>query len=100
MRKENNIRIIAENSFNNHGFNVYIDFSGQREYLMFHRHNGMLYNILKDGICLSELRRWKPNTCICKYTRRSNVSGYTQLHGIIKHLILVIDDYLLEVEAC
>ena len=99
-RTENNIRIMAENKFNNSGFNIYIEFSGMREYLMFHRHNGMLYNILKDGIYLDELRRWRPNAYLCKSSKRSKVSGYSQLHGTIKHLLLVIDDYLLEWEAC
>lgn len=100
MRKENNIRIIAENRKNDIGFNIYIELSGQREYLMSHRHNGMLFNVLKDGIYLNELRRWKPNDYICKSSRRSKVSGYSQLHGIIRHLLLVVDDYLLDLEAC
>ena len=41
-RKENNIKVVAENAGQEHGFNIFIDFSGQREYLMYHRHNGLL----------------------------------------------------------
>ena len=92
-----NIRIFAENSGN--GFNIYIEFSGQREYLMFHRHNALLYDILKDGITVNDIRRWKPSMFCRKKLRRKSVSE--KLYNMLKHLLLVIDDYLIErEEAC
>ena len=55
-----NVRIIAVNAAGKHGFDIFLDFSGQREYLMSHRHNGPLYSMLCDGAPLDEVRRWRP----------------------------------------
>ena len=55
-----NNRIFAENSGNSSGFDIWLDLSGERHYLMHHRHNAMMYVLLKDGISLGELARWKP----------------------------------------
>ena len=55
-----NIRVVAENTDCSPGFNIYLDFSGQREFLMFHRRNGLLYSLLRDGICVGDLARWAP----------------------------------------
>ena len=57
MKENRNVRIKAENNGNKNGFNIYIVFSGHKEFLMHHRHNGLLYGILKDGISISDLRR-------------------------------------------
>ncbi|MBE6013749.1 MAG: hypothetical protein E7241_00070 [Lachnospiraceae bacterium] len=51
-----NVRLVAETSQKT-GFDIYLDFSGNREYLMAHRYNKDLYNILKDGIKLVEFER-------------------------------------------
>jgi len=56
-----NVKIHAVNDGANDGFNIFVDFSGRREFLMHHRHNGLLYAILKDGIRLEALRRWRPD---------------------------------------
>lgn len=97
MRKENrNIRILAENNGNSDGFNIYMEFSGQREYLMFHRHSGLLYGLLKDGMALSDLRRWK----VPKISRRTGRSHQTRrsdkLKNSVGHLLAAVDDYMLE----
>ena len=56
---------------------------------MHHRHNGLLYNLLKDGMTLNELRRW-----------RFRYQSKDKLNGMVRHLLRVIDDYMLEKEAC
>ena len=75
-----NIRIIPENNLRCGGFDVYLEFSGQREYLMWHRHNGILYDILKSGIRLDDLWRMLQKKPACK--------------SRIRYLLTVIDEYL------
>ena len=95
MKKQfNNIRVCAENMGSKRGFNIYLDFSGQREYLMSHRHNGLLFEMLKDGIYLNEMKRMK----------RGSRSGKVRTCSVktknsVEHLLLVIDDYLIDREA-
>lgn len=98
-----NVRVIAENIDSDHGFHIFLDFSGQREYLMSHRHNGLLYNVLKDGVALDDMRRWRP----CHKAREfpgfrhnSRANGSVQLENMLSHLLVVIDDYMMEREAC
>ena len=52
-----NIKVVAVNLDKYDGFNIYLDFSGQREFLVFHRHNGILYNLLKDGVIVDDFKR-------------------------------------------
>ncbi len=87
-RKENNIKVVAENAGQEHGFNIFIDFSGQREYLMYHRHNGLLYNELKNGKSLGDMKRWKANN----YRGRRSM----KLERMMDHLNKVVDNYLVE----
>ncbi len=62
-----NNRILVENSGNRSGFDIWLDLSGERHYLMHHRHNAMMYVLIKDGISLGELARWRPeNAAIVK----------------------------------
>ena len=77
-RADNRIRVIAVNNYKVESrFDIYLEFSGQREWLMMHRHNGFLYRLLHDSISLSELRRLK---------------GREQRQ--IQYLLKVIDEYL------
>lgn len=77
---ERSIRVIAVNNYKVESkFDIYLDFSGQREWLMMHRHSGLLFNLLRNGITLAELRR---------------IRGRDQ--KIIKYLLKVIDEYLEE----
>lgn len=74
------IRVFAVNNDKVHcKFDIYLEFSGQREWLMICRHNGILYNVLKNGISLGELRR---------------VKGRDRER--VQHLIKVIDEYIKE----
>lgn len=95
-----NVRVFAENRELETGFNVYLDFSGQREYVMTHRHNGLMYQILKDGISLEELKRIKPHQHLVKqgFHYTGNVSSKSERQ--IMHLIRVLEEYVEEVEEC
>ena len=82
-KQENSIRVIAVNNPKVHSkFDIYLDFSGQLEWLMMHRHNGILYGILRNGVPLRELRRLK---------------GYRMNH--VRYLLKVIDEYLEELQS-
>ena len=89
MEKQNiiphNTCIIAVNNGRETGFNIFLEFSGQREFLLWHRHNGLLFNLLKDGLRIENLQRWKPR-------RRSQ----DKLGNMIKHLLNVVDNYITE----
>ena len=98
-KRTNNIRIFAVNSNNTHGFDIYLDFSGQKEYLIHHRHNGLFFGILKDGIYLEDMKRWKPNAAVKNPNRRSRSNASEQLQSMMKHLLLVVEDYILERES-
>ena len=93
-RRENrNIKVIAENNGNKKGFNIFIVFSGHREYLMHHRHNGLLYGMLKDGISLPDLRRWKPAQISVS---RTGIYGGRKMYSSVRHILHAVDDYLAE----
>lgn len=95
-----NIRVIAENTNGGPGFNIYLDFSGQREFLLFHRHNGLLFSLLKDGICVSDLVRltpWKDNNGYVQTTKRRRRYA-KKLVGMVSHLLDVIEEYMEERE--
>ena len=72
------VRVIAVNNYSVVSrFDIYLEFSGKREWLMMHRHNGILYGMLRNGISLGELRRF---------------SGRDRER--VQHLVRVIDEYL------
>ena len=96
-RESRNIRVFAENNGNKNGFNIYLDFSGRREYLMHHRHNGLLYGLLKDGAVVADVRRWTPAQM---GAGRIGRTGAAQLYDVVSHLLTVIDDYMMDREAC
>lgn len=86
---KNNMRYVwltAENSGDRDGFNIYLSISGQREFLMHHRHNALLYRLLERGMRTDGLRR--------RTRRRLSV----RMDGMVHHLLTVLDDYMLERE--
>lgn len=91
MKENRNVRIKAENNGKKNGFNIYIVFSGHKEFLMHHRHNGLLYVMLKDGISISDLRRWKPSQISVSKTGRY---GGSKMFGSVRHILNVADEYL------
>ena len=92
-----NLRIFAENNEGKDGFHIILEFSGQREYLMSHRHNGLLYNYLKDGVDMADVRRLTPGK-IGKDVAGKDGAG--RLYEKVHHLVAVIDSYMIEREAC
>ncbi len=98
-RYNRNIMVFAENNGYKSGFNVYLVFSGQREYLFTHRHNGAMYNILKDGIRLADLQRGVRETTLPIFCeRRSGIADTKQLRNSMRYLMVLIDDYLMDRE--
>ena len=80
-----NVSVIAVNNGNKEGFSIYLRFSGQQEFLTCHRHNGLLYNLLKNGVYLDTLRRARLNREIKAFA----------LYGVVSHLLNVIDEYII-----
>lgn len=88
LKYNRNIRVIAENNNGRlPGFNVYLDLSGQREYIFTHRRNGQLYNLLKNGIPISQLKRLTPKQIGVK-------TGSTSTYDKVRHLLCVVEDYI------
>ncbi len=57
-----NTIIYAENCQDNMpGFNIYLNASGQKRFLTYHRHNAPLYLLLKDGMKVKDLKTWSPS---------------------------------------
>lgn len=83
-----NVRVFAENNGNKDGFSIYLNFSGQQEFVVYHRHNALLYSLLCDGVYLDDLRRWKPKASKRQVNR--------QLVNLVSHSLKVIDDYITE----
>ena len=74
-------------------FDIYLEFSGQREYLTSHRYNSRLYKVLKDGIYLDDFRRWKP---IGRYKRHygENDKAVRHLGNTISYIVKQADRYI------
>ena len=96
-----NILVLAENNGTNNGFNIYLIFSGQREYLMTHRHNGAMYRMLENGIRLSDMQRGiREMDEQLLYGRRTGITITRQLYGNMRYLMTVIDEYIEDREQC
>jgi len=66
------------------GLNIYICIGGIEHYVTTHRKSGLIWNKLKDGITLGELKRIKP-----KYPRAEQKFFHSA-----QHIIRVVDDFL------
>lgn len=87
-----NVRVIAEQAERGQGFFLYLDYSGQRELLLFHRRNTMLYELLKDGMELGRLLRVDPAKCFppikhAGHTRRRRMEAFW---GEVRYLQSVV----------
>lgn len=101
QRCSRNILVFAENNGNHHGFNVYLVFSGQREYLITHRHNGAMYFMLKNGIRLADLQRGVREMKISTLcSRKAEIAATKQLRNSIRYLLMVIDEYIQDRAQC
>ena len=100
-RYSRNILVVAENNGNQDGFNVYLVFSGHREYLFTHRHNGPMFVMLKDGIRLADLQRSVRTMNIqCLCGRRMSIAAARHLLGSMRYLLVVIDEYIEDRDQC
>ncbi len=87
MKKIRNLKVFAENKNGAHGFNVYLDFSGRKEYLCFSRHNAGLYDYLKDGVRADDLERGlRCNACRGR-ARNKFENSVRRLSGIIEEYL-------------
>ena len=81
-----NVRIYAEPNCFRTGMNVYLDFSGQQAYLMSHRNNAPLLDLLASGMRLEELER---------FTRtNSRRESQQKLRASAKHILRSADEYI------
>ena len=87
-----NTYVYAKNCENGNGFNVYLDLSGQTEFVYWHRNNFFLYNILKDGIQLEELRKRRRSIRIKNRYQSRKYSAKRE--RMLEHLIAVLDEYI------
>ncbi len=96
-----NIMVYAEKNGNRPGFNVYLAFSGQREYLYTHRYNQLMFRLMKDGIRLDDLkRRVQDLDYQGLFPRRGRFDAVDQLHRSMCYLMTMIDEYIAEKEEC
>ena len=99
-----NVSLTAKRNEKFSGFDIYINYLGNSEYLMHHRHNEILFSKLKDGIAINELERCKQRlvTDVCISGRMSRLKtrkNYSQkIENSINHLINVANEYLEDME--
>ena len=58
---------------------------------MHHRHNGLLFKALENGVAVDDVRYWKPGRPGMVHTGRH---GASKLYGMMSHLADVIDEYM------
>ncbi len=96
-----NIVVFAENVDNDTGYNIYIEFSGKREFLMYHRHNGLLFSILKDKVSINDLERLNYRSLCGNHGGRSAMrKRQARMESSVNHLMNVINEYLMEYDDC
>ena len=109
MRKR--VKIFGINNGKSDWFDVYIDDSGRTEYLMTHRYDSSLFKMLSKGVSINEIERSIPRMVSnASLTGRRYFKGglnprlkhrknrARQLENSIEHLLLVIDEYICELE--
>ena len=100
-RYSRNIMVYAENNGNQSGFNIFLEFSGQREYLVTHRHNGAMYKVLKNGVRLDDMQRGIQEMSMSSLCgRHSSIAATNQLRNSMQYLMVVIDEYISDREQC
>ncbi len=65
---------------------------------MHHRHNAMMYVLLKDGISLGELARWKPEnaTIVKRYFGGVSIRQINKMTNSVANVLKTADKYLAE----
>ena len=106
-RNKQSVKVIIENNHKLEGFDVYLDFSGQKEYLMHHKRNQELRFMLLKNPYIEDLKRIRSEkkTFAVKnrylrgelYGRENGQRHRSQkLDSTLGHLLIVIQDYLEE----
>lgn len=54
-----NLKMVATEGTNPGYFDIYLEFSGRREFMMEHRWNRELYHLMKAGVTMDEFERKK-----------------------------------------
>ena len=109
--KNCNIRVIAQAASHGNYFDIYLMFPDHREYLMSHRNNEQLYDILRNGVRLEDLRNEahkKLATMAMSGNRyyhggihprlKSHKNRSQHLENMVNHLVSVVEEYLREKE--
>lgn len=104
-----NIKLVADWTYKNAWFDIYIDCSGGREHLMSHRRDRRIYDLLKDGVRITELERSASKLvsdvslygCKCArngsgQNRKCRKNRAKKLDNPIAHLINVANEYIAE----
>ena len=80
--KNSRARIYAQNGTK--GLDIYLDISGKDYYLTTRRQNGNIWQKLKDGQTLGELRRVKP--------QKSRAEQ--KYYHYVSHMLKIADDFI------
>lgn len=75
------------------GFDIALLFSGAPEIVAHHSHDGMLYQLLHEGMRLDDLRRLQIQSTWCSSSRGSKRASRKLEHGI-RRILRDIDRYL------
>ena len=86
MNDIKNVRIFAAGRDRENRMSLYIDFSGQREYMLHYRYNKDLYKCLGKGVSLDELRELGRG-------RHAARAGQAVAHAA-KHITKVAEDFI------
>ena len=107
MKKtETNTRVFATEG-NDGWFNIYVSDSGSLEYVMSHRRNDRIYELLKNGVRLGELEHMKKglknrqDETMERFSKGNYNSRYKSMKNrqrknvnSLDHIILVIKEYM------
>ena len=111
-KKNNNIKLVALEGINTEWFDIYMDISGNKEYLMSHRRNNVIFNYLKQGIKITDYNRdiqrfitllasskcrFNKGTASAKRKRYKN--QMRKLQNSLEHIFTVANDYTYEAES-
>lgn len=104
MKKaENHMTIYAVPHGEQGGFSVWLDYSGQKEFVADHRCSPALFQMLSGGISLGKLRRSCGNFChlgakVYRHTERAVRRNESALNKSVSRLCQRIDRVLAEME--
>jgi len=91
-RNLKNIRVVAMKNRDKATANIYLDLSGQRQFVTTLRMSGPLCRMLHNGVRMETLKRWNGESyqknCPGKYIRKG------KLKHSVDHVIRIIDDYI------